>query len=144
MFTEASSANKRTYRRAERTGTGRSPHPHRHLFAMQRIPHSSWREFRKSSREFVAVAFLCMQIKEASFQLISLRKAVESELLCSPAGKLNLRQQCAMLKEEVEQKTNRSQELQKESCAVCVLTGGDRDWIIYFKKKKKNSTCGYS
>ncbi|KAL1247925.1 hypothetical protein QQF64_023301 [Cirrhinus molitorella] len=65
------------------------------LIGPERIPSV---EFKKSSREFVAVAFLCMQIKEASFRLISLRKAVESELLCSPAGRLKHCQQCATLK----------------------------------------------
>lgn len=79
------------------SGTGWSPHPQRFPQAPihpERIPRV---EFKKSSREFVAAAFLCMQNKGGQFSADLLRKAVESELLCSPAGRLKLCQQCATL-----------------------------------------------
>lgn len=79
------------------SGTGWSPHPQRFPQAPihpERIPSV---EFKKSSREFVVAAFLCMQNKGGQFSADLLRKAVESELLCSPAGRLKLCQQCATL-----------------------------------------------
>lgn len=79
------------------SGTGWSPHPQKFPQAPihpERIPSV---EFKKSSREFVVAAFLCMQNKGGQFSADLLRKAVESELLCSPAGRLQLCQQCATL-----------------------------------------------
>lgn len=80
------------------SGSGWSPHPQRFPQAPihpERIP--VW-NLRSQVVNLWLQLFSACRIKEASFQLISLRKAVESELLCSPAGRLKLCQQCATLK----------------------------------------------